>query len=115
MRERLRQESLTPSEKVGGGGGGDDGVCVDDDVAQVSIWHRDITLVTPRQMKGGQSGGQKYSQYQRQAGQVSRQPRTSRQTEAVRQPRQTSRQTERQHRNSSLVNVNHSNRGTVPW
>ena len=41
MRERLRQELLTPSEKVGGagGGGGGEGVCVDDDVAQVSIWH----------------------------------------------------------------------------
>ena len=58
----MRQELLTPSEKVGGagGGGGGEGVCVDDDVAQVSIWHRDITLVTPRQMKGGQSSGQKY-------------------------------------------------------
>ena len=32
-------------------------------VNQVSIWHRDITLVTPRQLKAGQ----KYSQYQRQA------------------------------------------------
>ena len=30
-------------------------------VNQVSIWHRDITLVTPRQLKAGQ----KYSQYQR--------------------------------------------------
>ena len=104
MRERLRQESLTPSEKVGGGGG-DDGVCVDEDVAQVSIWHRDITLVTPRQMKGGQSSGQKYSQYQRQAGHVSRQTRTTRQAEAGRQTRQA----ERHHRNSSMVNDNLSN------
>ena len=60
MRERLRQESLTPSEKVGEGEGGGGGGDVYVDVAQVSIWHRDITLVTPRQMKGGQSSGQKY-------------------------------------------------------
>ena len=89
---------------------------VDSDGVQVSIWHRDITLVTPRQMKGGGGGGgggrsgQKYSQYQRQAGagggQVSRQPRTGRQTEGG---RQSSRQAERQSRKSSLVNNYHSN------
>ena len=44
--------------------------------------------------------GQKYSQYQRQG---SRQPRTSRQAEPVRQARQVSRHTERRSRNSELV------------
>ena len=102
MRERLRQqESLTPSEKVGR----DSMDQSHHTLTQVSIWHRDITLVTPSQMKPGQKGGQKYSQYQRQA-------RTRSGSQEVRQSRQSSRQHTSQarhssqpsrHRNSSVV------------
>ena len=77
-------------------------------VNQVSIWHRDITLVTPRQLKAGQ----KYSQYQRQAADAGQARghtrhaadlRQSKEARQGRQSRQPARQPSRQARHTTLV------------
>ena len=69
-------------------------------MTQVSIWHRDITLVTPRQMKGSPRQYQIYGRHKRGAPQQSAEERR-RQQHRQQQHRQQSKAASRQSRGST--------------
>ena len=57
-------------------------------MTQVSIWHRDITLVTPRQMKGSPRQYQIYGRHKRGAVQTAEERRRQQHRHQHRQQRQ---------------------------
>ena len=69
-------------------------------MTQVSIWHRDITLVTPRQMKGSPRQYQIYGRHKRPGAQLTAEERR-RQQHRQQQQRQQSKGGSRQSRGST--------------
>ena len=81
-------------------------------MTQVSIWHRDITLVTPRQMKGSPRQYQIYGRHKRPGAQLTAEERR-RQQHRQQQQRQQSKGGSRQSRGSTNLVWRHGDRRTA--